>query len=404
MFLSVRKLMLVAGVGCACALSMGVCGAMAEEAHPGWEVFGRLGPTVLAPGGEGTIALYLYNVGAAPNTTVREVLNGSGEPVLNSQGEPETEIVPIPITVTDTMPAGLEAVVASLPPECSGTTELVTCTHGSLQPAGVPEIIGIPVRATGSASGEVLDHVTVSGGGALASTSNIVPIKFGTASLGLGFAKTDLWLSNANGTADTQAGSHPYDLTFVYSVNSNVVGFGGAEEPSGGEALDLDVKFPPGIVGNPTAVPRCTRAEFDSETGDAYEAPGKCPADSQIGFDIAGLSGSGSTELPVFNLVPPPGVAAQFAFDIDGIDVFLDARVRSGGDYGITEHVDDLPKRKVVFNSTTIWGVPVEASHDFLREGTGCVEDGMGACGFEGAASGVLDAPHVLFGSYDGCC
>ncbi len=174
------------------------------------------------------------------------------------------------------------------------------------------------------------------------------------------------------------------------------------EEPSGGEALDLDVKLPPGLVGNPNGVPRCTRAEFDSETGSAYGEPEKCPADSQVGFDIIGLHGSGSTELPVFNLVPPPGVAALFAFDIDGIDVFLDARVRSGGDYGITEHVDNLPKREVVFNSTTIWGVPAEKSHDFMREGYGCVEDGMGVAVSKAPLAGFLTLPTACMGPMTG--
>ncbi len=370
MLLSVRRLVVTVGVVCTCALGVGVSGAVAEEAHPGWQVFGRMTPTVLAPGGEGKLALYVYNVGA----------------VSEAEGP----------TVVDTMPAGLEAVVANLSPECSGTSEVVTCTSGPLRPAEGPETIGIPVRATADASGEALDHVTMSGGGALALTTGTVPIRFSTTSPGLGFAKTDLWFSNANGTADTQAGSHPYTLTFAYSVNSNA-----SEEPTGGEALDLDVKFPPGLVGNPTAAPRCTRAEFDNEVGAEYEGEGRCPADTQVGVDSAVVGGVGA-ELPVFNLVPPPGVAAQFAFDIDGIDVFLDARVRSGGDYGITEHVDDLPKREVVFNSTTIWGVPAEASHDFLRRGTGCVEDGMGGCGSKAPLAGFLTLPTSCSGPKTG--
>ena len=50
----------------------------------------------------------------------------------------------------------------------------------------------------------------------------------------------------------------------------------------------------------------------------------------------------------VYNLVPPPGVAAQFGFHFNGTtNMFLDARVRSGGDNGITEHVN-VPQLKVV--------------------------------------------------------
>ncbi len=162
MLLSVRRLVVTIGVVCACVLGVGVSSAFAEN-RPGWEVFGRMGPTVLAPGSEGELALYLYNVGAA------------------SEAEGPT--------VVDTMPAGLEAVVSSLSPECSGTTEVVTCTHGPLPPAGAPEIIGIPVRAMAGASGEALDRVMVSGGGALASTPATVPVRFGRRRRGWGLQR-----------------------------------------------------------------------------------------------------------------------------------------------------------------------------------------------------------------------
>ena len=75
----------------------------------------------------------------------------------------------------------------------------------------------------------------------------------------------------------------------------------------------------------------------------------------------------------VYDLVPPPGIAAQFAFDDQGTDVFLNAGVRSGGptpfdsDYGISVHTL-VPQDAVTFNTTTIWGVPSEESHDVQRE------------------------------------
>ena len=80
-------------------------------------------------------------------------------------------------------------------------------------------------------------------------------------------------------------------------------------------------------------------------------------ADTQIGENYPSVSGAGLLGESVYNLVPPPGVAAEFGFDFNGINVFVDARIRSGGDYGITEHAN-IPQRKVVFNTTTIWGVP----------------------------------------------
>ena len=61
----------------------------------------------------------------------------------------------------------------------------------------------------------------------------------------------------------------------------------------------------------------------------------------------------------MYNLVPPPGVAAEFGFEFNGTHVFLDARVRSGGDYGITVHAN-VPQLQVIFNTVQIWGVPGE--------------------------------------------
>jgi hypothetical protein len=369
--LIVRRLVLTVGVMCACTLGVGASGAMAEEAHPGWEVFGRFGPTVLKPGSEGREILYVYNVGGA------------------SEAEGPT--------VVDALPAGLEA--TNLPSNCSGTTE-VTCKSGVLEPGGYPEEIRIPVEVSSDASGEAVDRLTAAGGGALGPATNTVPVRFGSESTGLEFVNTDLWISNIDGRADTQAGSHPYDLTFAYSVDSKGLGNGG-EYPTGGEQLDLDVRLPPGLVGDPNAVPRCRRREFDNAIGSG-RAEETCPADTQVGVDAAGLQGLEFVDLPVYNLVPPPGVAAQFAFSIDGIDVFIDARVRSGGDYGITEQVDNLPKRHIVYNSTTIWGVPEEASHDLERYGTGCLEDGFGGCGSNASPAGFLTLPTSCAGARNG--
>ena len=173
-------------------------------------------------------------------------------------------------------------------------------------------------------------------------------MSFGSGPAGLGFSNFDGWLVNEDGSVDTQAGSHPYEFTVEYASNSEGLGSGG-ETPTGGQAHALNVNLPPGLVGEPGAVPRCTRAQFDGS---------ECSPASKIGEDFASISGSGRFKFEVFNLVPPPGVAAQFGFDFNGTEIFLDAGVRSGGDNGITVHVDPVPQRSIVFNTTTIWGYP----------------------------------------------
>ena len=169
----------------------------------------------------------------------------------------------------------------------------------------------------------------------------------GAGTAGFGFSGFDGWLSNLDGTTDTQAGSHPYSLSIAFSPNSLGAGLG--ESPAVGEAHALNVNLPPGLVGEPGAVPECTRQQFDGE---------ECPPTTQVGMDYPAIIGPSFLSFEIFNLVPPPGVAAQFGFTFLGESIFLDSNVRSGGDNGITTHINPYPQRAVVFNVATIWGYP----------------------------------------------
>jgi hypothetical protein len=224
---------------------------------------------------------------------------------------------------------------------------------GTLPVGGRPGLIEIPVHVAEDVSNTPpsVDRISISGSGALGVTTATIPVQYGAQEAGLGFTDFDGWITNADGTTDTQAGSHPYELTLAFTVNTKTIGAG---LPTGGETSAVDVNLPPGIVGEPGAVPECPRPVFDGNPGEP-----ECPADSQIGVDYAIVSGVGPFGFDVYNLVPPPGVAAEFGFSFEGSSIFLDARVRSGGDYGITEH-SNVPQEKIDYNSTTIWGVPGE--------------------------------------------
>ena len=135
-------------------------------------------------------------------------------------------------------------------------------------------------------------------------------------------------------------------------------------EPAGGHPRDLAVNLPPGFVGNPTAVPRCTRLQFDNE---------ECDPSTQVGVNIGDAVFGGKivpfrVAFPVYNLVPPPGVPAQFGFVLAGIQVFLDAGIRSGGDYGITVHTNNIPQSVDVTGDRIIfWGEPSDPTHNQFR-------------------------------------
>ena len=183
---------------------------------------------------------------------------------------------------------------------------------------------------------------------------------------------------NQNGTPDVQAGSHPYALTTTFVLNQPpcVIEESKRTCVPEGNIKDTRVELPPGFVGNPNATPRCTYQEFiKGET--PRQIPG-CSNEAAVGaatafvgisaapgnvFEIEGISE------PVFNLVPPPGVAAEFGFIVAGsTPVLLQTSVRTGRDYGLTTTASDTNQAVLVTAAkVTIWGVPASAAHNRIR-------------------------------------
>ncbi len=349
--------------------------ASAATTHPGWELGASAYPTSLPPGGKGYVVVSLYNVGGAASTGA--------------------------FTVTDALPPGLTAIEAGYygsegggargPQWSCRLGKVVTCTNepeflGEMPPGELANIL-IVVEAAAGASGSATNHLSVVGGGAPVPASSSDALSIGAEAPPFGLTQLDGWFTNADGTLDTQAGSHPYELNINFALN-NIRGGELAFDSARAEARNVTVNLPPGVIGNPTAAPQCTAVELLAI---------ECPADTQIGVDFATLAGPlpGTPEpgmiaegrgfvptlhFPVYNMVPPPGVPAQFGFSFAGVSTHLDAHVRSGSDYGISEHVDNLTQREIVGNSITIWGVPAEPSHNFQR----CArseEHGLTVCG-----------------------
>jgi hypothetical protein len=349
-----------------CVLAVSAAAALAEEAAPGWRVVSLAkGPSTLPPGGTGYIELHIYNVGALPSSGL--------------------------ITMTDALPAGVTFTGAQPqlpgfselePWHCSGAG-LVTCTSTTPIAGSRPVSLDLQVRIASDAAGTLTNSVTLSGGGASSVAGSDDPITVSAAPPGFGVNKFEIWASNANGTTDVQAGSHPYELTTAFDLNSRQAleeqesGREGTEPA--GEAENVTVNLPPGIIGDTNAVPECPRKLFDEES---------CPASTQIGVDYAYIGSGIQVPFSVFNLVPPAGTPAQFALNFAGVNTYLDAGIRSGGDYGITEHVDHLPQREITFNVLTIWGVPSDPSHDAER----CAVDGSPGGQVCGQAGEVVQA------------
>jgi hypothetical protein len=341
-------------------------------------------PTNLPPSkegkeGKGTIAIDIVNVGEAP----------SGGP----------------ITVTDTLPEGViatragelthlfseESEIGHELWNCSGNgnggavegATTVTCTNepsgfvfaggggfslftgppeGEERGVGRPNLqpaLGIAVR-TESKETTGTNHVTIAGGGAPtpASTTDVVTVSSKPAQFGI--TGWDGWFSSADGTLDTQAGSHPYEATFSFDLASRREKNGALVE-AGGELRNVIVELPPGFVGNPNAVPQCTRQQLTALV---------CPNASQVGRVLVLFDGgSSSLGSRVFNLVPPAGAPAELGFEpVEGYFSFTDASVRSGSDYGLTATTNNAPTgRQIVHVVVTLWGTPGDPSHLIWR-------------------------------------
>lgn len=104
----------------------------------------------------------------------------------------------------------------------------------------------------------------------------------------------------------TQSSGHPPFGITAFEVNT------GALEKPEGQIKDVRVDIPPGLSTNPQAVlPKCTETQFNA---------GVCPAESLVGVDevtaFVVATKFGPLSLPIYNLEPPPGVPAEFGFNL----------------------------------------------------------------------------------------
>jgi len=164
----------------------------------------------------------------------------------------------------------------------------------------------------------------------------------------------------------TQAGGHP-DLMIGFRLKtdpSSPADLTGLHEPYA-RTKQISVAVPAGVIGNPNAVETCTVERFlTSMVG------GGCPAASQVGVTEIGLYSFGFryTE-PVYNLPAPGGdTVARLGFFASNLPNYINIRVRSDGDYGLTASVEGIDAtEKVVEATTTLWGVPAAPVHDTER-------------------------------------
>jgi hypothetical protein len=152
----------------------------------------------------------------------------------------------------------------------------------------------------------------------------------------------------------TQAGAHPDSFTIEFALKQDSSGI-----TEGGEMQDVIINLPPGLAGNPQAVPACTRQQFEGTTP-------RCPGAAQVGVLRATSPGLGETINPIYIVEPAPGVAAQLGFAVFNFTVLQNAGVRTDEGYGITVAAPNIPL-EVTSARAVVWGNPADPSHDAER-------------------------------------
>jgi hypothetical protein len=299
-------------------------------------------PTNLPRGGEGALLIRVINLGDAP-----------------------AEGGTAPIVIADKLPAGLTATAIS-GPGCELAT--LRCEYqGAIVPYETLQI-EVKVDAQQGAPATVLDEASVSGGGARTTVTRH-PVTVSSVFGRFGIEAFEMLATNENGSVDTQAGSHPFELTTTFTTNNSIL--------PARAVKDLHFDLPAGLIGNPEVIPRCTSEEFD-ELGE-NDING-CPAETAIGVAHVYLGDVhyGAETLgvvPLFNLVPSVGEPAKFGFSILHVPIILDTSVRTGGDYGIVVSVNNISQVFSVLGSqVTFWGVPQDPRHNSVR-GWACLKD-----------------------------
>ena len=362
----------------------------APVSRPAWTIQSLASPTDFQPGDESGKASY------------QVFFTNSGGKVTDQS----------PITIIDTLPAGIGVKSLTLTPPraptqyaalakgCKTTVVAeITTIRCDITDALLPEaepsklypgnvlLLNIGVSIPASVSGTLTNQVKVEGGGAdpvsaeptnLASAGDPDP----------GFESFRAELTGQDGKPSTGAASHPYQYTTAFAVNlvPGPAGSTAAFIPAGGDLKEIEVALPPGLAGNPTVTKRCSPQQFNTVHLMGVPLQGtvsvnECPASSAVGLvAIQQLEGrAGSSLEPLYNLVPPKGMPAQFGFQVVGAPIYINTRVRSDSDYGVTAYLHNLTEaNRVTASRVTIWGNPGDSSHDTLRGE--CAVTAEGSC------------------------
>jgi hypothetical protein len=351
-------------------LEVGACvsAAPALAGTPVWAISSVSSPTNITPGGEGELIVQAVDQGDVPAD------GGTSQIVLS-------DMVPAGLTVTSVSGVA-QGGERNRPMRC--TESPVRCTFEEALAPYSSLVVDIHVTA-GRAPATLTNSAGVVGGGARGVSGNSA-VTISPAPASFGVEKYEMSATNEDGSADTRAGSHPFQLTTTLALNRRTEG---SVTAVAALTKDLHFNLPPGVIGNPTVLPQCTDEQFGTLETENINAFNICPVDTVVGVSSVTLltpEGNEAVEVvPLFNLVPSVGEPARFGFVVEGVPVILDTALRTSGDYGVVVSVNNISELfGFVASRTTFWGTPDDPLHDRSR-GWKCVgtDLGPGTCGPE---------------------
>jgi hypothetical protein len=282
--------------------------------------------------------------------------------VTNVGGAPSSG----PVTVTDTLPPGLTPQAVEYRNQEEGKGKSVSCTSLPTLSCTIASpieplqsvVIDIYVQPSGTSEVSVTNSASVSGGDAVGPAETLASPNFINSTLPPRFEVRDFTfdVTSTAGSADAQAGDHPYAVTasLGYPVTSTAGGL--TEVPY--EPKHIVVELPLGLVGDPAALPQCTLTRLKVE--------GLCPADAAIGYLEWSTNANGSLTSPVepggsliYNVTPENGYPAQFAAEVVGLPVsFYGVVVHTPTGYALRVIAPSVIREGFSLNHISFFGNP----------------------------------------------
>ena len=331
--------------------------ASAAPPKPAWALTLTPTPGAFAPGSTNEYLVSATNVGAAPSSAETTTIEVTVPPTLT----------PLAVKAAGNSHHGAKE------PDCEISSQGLVCETSEAVPPGYVLQALFSVEVPSSLAGqEVEAKAAISGDGANPlQTSVLTPVQ--SQPLPFGFlGDSSAHLTEEDGSPALLAGTHPYQATIHLGFPTESIA---GELTGSGHPRDVALDLPRGWIGNPAASPvLCTEAELTSQI-----TPG-CPPASQVGVvdatTLVGLGGGkgGETVLTssLYNMVPPPGAAAEVAFDVAEVGFFVHVQgaVRSDSDFGVEAYTRDLLALTIhpIFGvQTQLWGAPLASAHDAIR-------------------------------------